>query len=235
MAEFFAVIPARGGSKGIPHKNTILCHGKPLLSYTCQAALNSKYLSRTILSTDDAKIAEVADAYGVDAPFIRPNHLSNDTAPMIGVLQHALDWFESSGYEVEAVVLLQPTSPFRTSRHVDEAIELFIKSSADSVVSVMEVPHQFNPVSVMKMEDGKLVPFLVGQNQILRRQDKPRVYARNGPAVLVVKPELVRAGTLYGDKCIGYLMDSKSSIDIDSYEDLRVAEVLLGEEVGNES
>lgn len=146
---------------------------------------------------------------------------------MVAVLRHALDWIEEEGEEIEAMVLLQPTSPLRTTRNIDEAVEMFREGGADSVVSVVEVPHQYNPVSVLKMEDGYLSSFLPGQAQILRRQEKPKVYARNGPAVLVTRPQIIKAGTLYGGNTRGYIMRAEESVDVDEPSDLHLVELIL--------
>jgi CMP-N,N'-diacetyllegionaminic acid synthase len=221
------VIPARGGSTAVPKKSIALCAERPLLAYTCEAALGSKGLSRTILSTDDPEIAAVGVSCGVDVPFLRPPELATAEAPMVPVLAHALDWLDSSGIAVEALVLLQPTSPLRTSRHIDEAIELWRTRVAETVVSVVEVPHQFGPGSLLKLRDGRVEPFFPDQPRHVRRQDKPRVYARNGPAVLVVSPAVIRRGDLYGDPTLGYVMPRSSSHDVDDREDLELVDLIL--------
>lgn len=219
-----AVIPARGGSKGIPRKNLILVNQKPLLAYSVEAATQATTIDRAVVSTDDAEIAEVARQCGAEVPFMRPADLAGDKALMLGVLQHALGWHESTLGPVEAVVLLQPTSPLRRARHIDEAVALFRSSGASSVVSVVEVPHQFNPVSVMSLADGVLRPFLGQSELITRRQDKPRVFARNGPAVLVCHPDTLKGGDLYGPRCVPYLMSARDSLDIDEPDDLHAVE-----------
>lgn len=221
------MIPARGGSRSIPRKNIVPLSGRPLLAYTCQAALLSKRLTRTILSTDDEEIASVGRACGVEAPFLRPQELAQDATPVIEVLAHALRWVgENDRIQPDLLVLLQPTSPFRRAEHIDSAVALLEETGADTVVSVVEVPHQYNPASLMQLNDGRLTNFLRGP-QILRRQDKPRVYARNGPAVLVIKSSLVREGILYGPVCRPLVMDRADSIDIDEPLDLVIAECLL--------
>lgn len=224
-----AVIPARGGSKGIPDKCIAPCAGHPLLYYTCRAALKSKSLDRVILSTDSERIAAVGRQCGVDVPFLRPADLAQDESPMIGVLKHALAWAEQSGEKPGAVVLLQPTSPLRTARHIDEAVKLFFDNKADSVVSVVEVPHQFTPVSLMDMRRGRLVPYLKDQPLVVRRQDKPKLYARNGPAVLVLSSFNIRKGILYGNNTVGYVMSARESLDVDGPEDLALAGLVLSQ------
>lgn len=223
-----AVIPARAGSKGIPRKNLVRIVGRPLIAYAIEAAQNAASADRVLISTDDSEIADVARELGAEVPFLRPAELANDAAPMLGVMRHALAWLESQGVAVEALVLLQPTSPLRTGRHVEEAIALFRSAPASSVVSVVEVPHQFNPVSVMKLSaQGTLVPFLGDQIIAIRRQDKPNAYARNGPAVLISHPDTLRSGQLYGESCLPYLMSEEDSLDIDTPQDLLLAEQAL--------
>lgn len=223
-----AVIPARGGSKGIPRKNLVRIAGRPLIASTIGAAREAASVDRVLVSTDDSEIASVARELGAEVPFLRPPGLADDAAPILWVLQHALAWLESRSVVVEALVLLQPTSPLRTGRHIEEAIALFRSTPASSVVSVVEVPHQFNPVSVMKLStQGTLTPFFKDQVFATRRQDKPKAYARNGPAVLVSHPDTLRSGELYGISCLPYLMSQEDSLDIDTPQDLLLAEQAL--------
>lgn len=222
------LIPARGGSKAIPRKNIVNLAGKPLLAYTCEAALSSQRLTRIILNTDDPEIAAVGLKYGVEAPFMRPAQLAEDDAPILPVLQHAVQWLDANqGFYTDVLVLLQPTSPLRRSEHIDAAVDLLLGSGADTVVSVQEVPHQYNPVSLMQVDDqGCLRTFLEGE-MILRRQDKPRVYARNGPAILALQRRTLDSGRLYGDKVMPYIMSPLESIDIDDHDDLTLVEALI--------
>ena len=146
------IIPARGASKGIPGKNIINVAEKPLLQYTIEAAQKSKFLNRVLLSTDDKKIAEVGKIFCVEVPFMRPTKLAQDDTPAIDVILHALDWLkQNDSYQPDAVVLLQPTSPLRTEKHIDKAIQLFLDKNADTVVSVVEVPHNYSPYKLMKL------------------------------------------------------------------------------------
>ena len=223
-----AIIPARGGSKGIPGKNLALLSGKPLISYTINSALNSGNVDRIFVSTDDDAIRVAALKLGAEVPFVRPMELATDMAPMIDVLKHALSWYVSQSDDLEALILLQPTSPFRTSQHIDDSVDLFRSREADSVVSVVEVPHQFNPMSVMRAGDNG---FLVIENEFsgmpTRRQDKPKFFARNGPSVLVCRPHVIKNGSLYGARCFPYLMSPEDSLDIDEPNDLLNAENIL--------
>jgi CMP-N-acetylneuraminic acid synthetase len=226
ITNVLGVIPARGGSKGIAQKNLAIVAGRPLLAYTADAARASRRLSRVIVSTDDPAIADAARALDLDVPFFRPPELATDTTPMLPVVQHAVDAMSADGFAADAVVLLQPTSPLRRAEHIDRAVELLDSSGADSVVAVTEVPHQFNPVSVMRLEGDRLVPFLDGP-QVYRRQDKPLVFARNGPAVLATRVDVVRRGSLYGDDIRPLVMTPEESLDIDSQADLERLEYLL--------
>jgi CMP-N,N'-diacetyllegionaminic acid synthase len=225
--EVLGIIPARGGSKAIPKKNLALLAGRPLLAYAADAASESRMLTRSIVSTDDEEIAAASRSLKLQIPFMRPREISRDETPMIEVLAHALEWLRSKeSYAPDVVVVLQPTSPLRKAEHVDEGVRLLIDQSADTVVSVIEVPHQFSPGSLMTMVNGKLVD-ASSAAPVFRRQDKPRFYARNGPAVLVVRSETIRAGRLYGETTLPYVMSPSASIDIDSSDDLVLAEFFL--------
>ena len=221
-----AVIPARGGSKGIANKNLRLLAGRPLLAYTADAVHGSHRLTRAIVSTDDEEIADSARALGLDVPFMRPAPLAADDTPMLPVLEHAVREMNRTGFDAEAVVLLQPTSPLRRAEHIDAAIAMLDSSGATAVVSVVRVPHQFSPVSVLTVEDERVRPFIEGP-LLLRRQDKPEVYARNGPAVLAARTSTLLAGSLYGNDCRALVMTPEESVDIDAMIDLEFAEFLL--------
>lgn len=226
--EILGIIPARGGSKSIPGKNLAMLAGKPLLAYACSAAAASVRITRVIVSTDDEKIAAVALACGAEVPFLRPAELADDDTPALPVILHALAYLEKEEHYVpDIVVYLQPTSPLRRAEHIDGTIEVLMKSDADSAVSVVEVPHQFNPASVMVMEGGILKSYESGP-QVLRRQDKQKVYARNGPAVLAIKrTTLTEKNSLYGEATASFIMPTEFSIDIDMPFDLEMAEFLL--------
>lgn len=226
-----ALIPARGGSKGIPKKNVMALCGRPLIAHTIEAARASQGIDRVIVSTDDEEIAEIAKIWGAEVPFLRPPELANDEAPMLGVVAHALQWYEQTEGALDAIVLLQPTSPLRTAQHVDAALSIYQQHRPSSVVSVVEVPHQFNPLSVMAIADGRLYPCSSGAVLPTRRQDKPRVYARNGPAVLVSSVATIKSGQLYGDVCMPYLMSSAASLDIDTMDEFAQVEWLLSRNI----
>lgn len=222
------IIPARGGSKGIPRKNIIPLAGKPLLYYTCQAALGCQELDRTIINTDDPEIANVGRQFGIDTPFLRPGYLAGDEVTIHPVIMDTLEWLEKSeGYHADVVVLLQPTSPLRTSFHIDTALRMILNSKADTLVSVQRVSHNFSPPSLMLIDDqGHLHPFEEGK-MVLRRQEKPTFYARNGPAILIVRRNVLDSGSLYGKTILPFKMSRLESIDIDDMDDLILAELLF--------
>lgn len=226
MIRVLAVIPARGGSKAIPRKNLVPIAGRPLLAYTCAAVKNSRLIDRAILSTDDEEIASVARGLGLETPFMRPAALAGDTTPMIDVLRHALEEMAAQHYVPDAVVVLQPTSPLRQAHHVNGAIQLLNDSGADTVVSVVPVPHQFTPGSLLCVADGRAVPYDDG-SAVLRRQDKPALFARNGPAVLVIRRATLESGNLYGADVRVLEMTAADSVDIDTLDDLSLAEYYL--------
>lgn len=225
------LIPARGGSKSIPHKNIVPLGGRPLLVWTAETALKSHAINRVILSTDDREIAAVGNACGLEVPFLRPPEISQDTTPSIEVAIHAVKWLsEQSDWKADIVVLLQPTSPLRKSVNIDEAVELMIEFNAESVVSVIEVPHRFSPYSVMAKEGIWLTEFWKEPVHFdrFRRQEVPILYARNGPAILATRvPVLLARRSFYGDKVAAYIMDENESLDIDTLDDLKLAEWLL--------
>jgi CMP-N,N'-diacetyllegionaminic acid synthase len=218
------IIPARGGSKAIPGKNLAPVGGRPLVGHTFDAARRSRTLTRIVLSTDSEQIAELGRAEGIDVPFLRPTELAADDTPMIDVLEHAVRTLAATPEDV--VVLLQPTSPLRRPEHIDAAVDLLLESGADSVVSVVAVPHQFTPGSLMRIEAGRLVPFVAGP-LVTRRQDKPSLFARNGPAVLATRASLIGQHELYGSDVRPYLMSREDSIDVDEPFDLELVEAVL--------
>ena len=222
------LIPARGGSKGIPRKNLAPLAGRPLIAHTIAAGLKAGSIGRLVVSTDDPEIAGVARQQGAEVPFMRPAELAGDQAGALEVIQHAVQTLEAAGdWRADIVVYLQPTSPLRRAEHIDAAVALLMDESADSVVSVVPVPHNFNPTSVMKLENGLLKPFL-GEAGPLRRQDKPRVLARNGPAVLAVtRNTIMEQGALYGPRTLPLIMEPQDSLDIDTLFDLELAQWML--------
>ncbi len=220
------VITARGGSKGIPGKNVKLFGGNPLITYTITAARSAHTLTRTIVSTDDEHIAEIARTAGADVPFFRPASLAADDTPHLPVLQHALKFAEAAdGVTYDIVVTLQPTSPLRLSEDIDSVVNLLAESDADSAVSVVEyIDH--HPAKAKVIEDGMLKSFCAVEAEGTRRQELPRVYWRNG-AVYAVRRDVLLKGRLYGDHVLPYLMPDNRSLDIDCPEDFERGEHML--------
>ena len=157
--EILAIIPARGGSKGIPHKNMTELAGKPLMAYSFDAAKGSLLITKTILSTDDEEFAEYARSEDIEVR-MRPSELAGDKTPMKDVINYHLDELEKEGYKSDAFILLQPTSPLRTSRHIDEALGKMINDEkADAIVSVVDLPHEYLPMKLMRLEDDGMLKF----------------------------------------------------------------------------
>jgi len=230
MNNIVGIIPARGGSKGIPRKNIRKLAGKPLLAYTADAALGSKLLSRIILSTEDEEIKQLGLKLRLDVPFVRPADLAEDKTPGLSVIQHAVRTLEvEENYCCDIIVVLQPTSPLRTSQHIDEALNIFLSDNADSLVSVTEVDHNLNPYSVMRLkEDGTIEPFLEYDENKNLRQLKPVFYARNGAAIYICTYDcLMGKNSLFGDRILPYFMKKEESFDLDDQIDWKIVESLL--------
>lgn len=227
--KILAVIPARGGSKGIPRKNLALLGGRPLIAWTIAAAKAAHGLDRVIVSTDDAEIAAVAVEYGAEVPFLRPTEFSNDYASAHDVIKHALDVLAVRSTPYDAVAYLQPTSPFRTALQLSAAIDLFNQQKPDTLVSVIRVPHNMASGSTMqRVNDSGPLIFESPVGQKLRRQEKETLFARNGPAVLISSAaDVLTHGQIYGKQVLGFEMDRLSSIDIDDQFDLEMARCLL--------
>lgn len=229
---FLAVIPARGGSRGIPRKNIKVFLGKPLLAWAVEVARESGVFRRVILSTEDEEIAEIGRAYGAEVLFLRPQELAKDTTPTAPVIQHAVAWLRDwEHWTPDFVMILEPTSPARRVFHIREAAELLVNSGADSIASVSEVLHHYNPVKVLKCNDDGTIEGIQGmhiRDMIHRRQDLPIYYAFNGLLfsckidVLSLNPP-----TIWGERVLGYVVDQKYNLDIDSPEDWVVAEARM--------
>jgi CMP-N-acetylneuraminic acid synthetase len=221
------LIPARGGSKGIPRKNARLLGGRPLLLYTADAALAASRLTRVVLTTDDEEIAEIGRSAGLETPFMRPAALAQDDTPMLPVIQHAIDALEARGDTFDAVCLLQPTNPLRSAGLIDTCIELLDVRSCSAVVTVLEVPTAHNPNWVyVPAADGTLRLFSGAKAPVTRRQDLPPAYHREG-SVYVTRTSVLRQGSLYGDTLMGVVVDAAQSVNIDDEADWDRAERLL--------
>jgi len=232
--EVIGLITARGGSKSIPGKNIRLLAGKPLIAWTIEAALQCKELSRVIVSTDDTKIAEVARQWGAEVPFIRPTELSQDDSPHISVVLHAIHWMEGKqGLCPDYVMLLQPTSPFRTVEDVRQAIKLAKDRQAVAVVSVCEA--EKHPYLCKRiLDDGTLSEFIKTEIGYLRRQALPPAHALNGAIYLNKRSSLIQDQTLLPAATIAYVMPQERSLDVDTPWDWHVADLILKDKYGHD-
>lgn len=222
------LIPARGGSKGVHRKNIRLLCGKPLIEYTAKSALTARKLSRVILTTDDEEIAEVGRRCGLEVPFLRPAELARDDTPTLPVVQHAIRFLEEQGEQYDACCLLQPTNPLRRPDHIDACIDLFVEQEADAVVTVLPVPHKYNPHWVyFQHEKGKLYLSTGEREPLSQRQLLPPAFHRDGSIYVIRRDVLIKQNSLFGDRLFGYLLSSEETVNIDNLEDLIEAEKLL--------
>ena len=224
------LIPARGGSKGIINKNIVKLNDQPLIAYTICAAKQSSFLNDIIVSTDSQQIADIALEFGAKIPFLRPSKLATDSSGAVGVVEHCIDFFKANQHVFDYIVYLQPTSPLRSADDIDQAINVILQSDADSLVSVIDVPHQFGIESLMTEQSDSQEKWLtpISDDNAFSRQKKPHYVARNGPAILITKPETIKQfGNLYGNKIASYKMPIHRSIDIDGPEDLDYASWLI--------
>ncbi|MBW9146121.1 acylneuraminate cytidylyltransferase family protein [Clostridium sp. CM027] len=223
--KFLAIIPARGGSKGIPNKNIMAISGKPLIAYTIESGKKSKYIDELIVSTDSEVIKVIAQQYGAKVPFLRPEELSNDTSKSIDVVIHSIDFYKKNNVSFDYVILLQPTSPLRTFKHLDESIEKVIESNSTSLVSVCEAYE--NPVLMRSIENEKLKEVISFEGTNIRRQDLPAFYIFNGALYINSNDMLVNKKKFVDENTIPYVMNKESSIDIDTMLDARIVEMII--------
>lgn len=218
------VIPARGGSKGVPRKNIKLLNGKPLIQYTIEAARRVFADNQICVSTDDQEIKTVVEGLGLPVPFLRPEHLASDTAGTNEVLLHSVEFYENQGYYPDTLILLQATSPFRTAQHLQEALALY-DTSCEMVVSVKET--KSNPYNVLREENDQGWLVKSKEGNFIRRQDCPKVYELNG-AIYIINIDSLKLKPIHElSKVRKYEMDEMTSHDIDNPTDWVVAEVLF--------
>ncbi|MBV9542784.1 MAG: acylneuraminate cytidylyltransferase family protein [Chloroflexi bacterium] len=227
-----AVVPARGGSKGIPRKNLQLLAGKPLVAHAVETALAATLVTRVLCSTDDPKIADIAREAGAEVPFLRPTELAQDRSEDWPVFVHVLDRLEQhDGWRPDLIVNLRPTSPLRTPRHVDDAIHLLLRTGADSVKAVClarQHPHKM----WLRQPDGCIEPYLKTPFRLSRGPDVPRaeledIYWQNGVVDVTRREVILERGVMIGSRVAGLVTEPHESIDIDTPLDLALAELLL--------
>jgi CMP-N,N'-diacetyllegionaminic acid synthase len=227
-----AVVPARGGSKGIPRKNLQLLGGKPLVAHAVETGLAAARVDRVVCSTDDAQIADIARAAGAEVPFLRPAELAQDSSEDWPVFMHVLDWFDRQvGWPPDLIVNLRPTSPLRTPRHVDDAIGLLLETGADSVKAVClarQHPHKM----WLRQADGRIEPYLKTAMRLSRGPDVPRaeledIYWQNGVVDVTRREVILEQRVMIGRRVAGLVTEPADSIDIDTPLDLALAELVL--------
>lgn len=220
------IIPARAGSKGVSNKNIRPLNGRPLIAYTISAAVGAG-LSRLILSTDSEQIAAVGRPLGAEVPFLRPAELANDTAKSAAVVTHLLETLRTNeGAEYDTVVLLQPTSPMRTTQDILAALELYHHNAPCSVVSLSKVdePH---PYKMKTIRDGLVHPFVEGTDSSVPRQQLPEVFTPNGALYIVGADHILRTGSFFHERTIPYVMPAERSVNINSITDMYLAEYMM--------
>ena len=225
--KILAIIPARGGSKGVPGKNSKLLGDKPLIAYSIEQAIASNSFAKIIVSTDDEAIAKIAIHFGAEVPFIRPSELANDTASSIDVVKHSVDFLASKNEFYDAICLLQPTSPFREKGLIAKAIKKFSETNSDALVSVLPVPHEYNPHWAFESDKNGMLQIATGDKEIIkRRQELPQAFFRDG-AIYLTKIASIKKGTFYGEK-LGYIESNPNLyVNIDTMEDWICAEQKL--------
>lgn len=223
-----AVIPARGGSKGLRNKNIRDLCGYPLIKYSIDCAKKSMLITDFVVSTDSINISEISKSLGAHVPFIRPNELSSDNALSLPVMQHATKYMETSLDKIyDAILMLQPTTPLRLSIDVDTAITLMLKGNYDSVISVVDVDG-YHPYRMKKIQNNLLVNFVdQGFEDMRPRQELPKLYIRNGAVYLTKRNILMEQNSFVGEKCAPLVMDKERSINIDTIADFKLAEFYL--------
>ncbi len=227
--KFLAVIPARSGSKGLIDKNIKLLKGRPLLEHSILQAINAGIFEDVILSTDSEKYKAIGENSGATVPFLRPSSLSGSKVPTIDVLVHLLDWFNEQKKSYDAICLLQPTSPFRPPKLITKCIERFIESDADSLISVKNVPTEYNPHWVFeKKNDGFLKISTNDEKIIARRQELPPAFIRDG-CIYLSKSSVVKSGSLLGKNISYYINSDAPLINIDTPKDFEYAEKFIRE------
>ena len=222
------IVPARGGSKGIPRKNIVPLLAKPLLAYTAESARAAKRLTRTVLSTEDEEIARVGMNYGLDVPFLRPRELALDETPTIPVLQDTVRKLEAAGENYDAVLVLQPTNPLRLPEDIDGSIELLERTEADSVISFVDVGESHPARMKFITSDGKVVdPPFAEEIEGQRRQDLPKIYLREGSIYLTRREVLMEKNSVKGSDCRAWIIPEDRACNIDTPFDLFLVEQVL--------
>lgn len=225
---FLAIVPARVGSKGLKKKNIKELCGKPLLYWSIDAGLKSKYIDEIMVTTDDHQIAEVAKKYGAKVPFIRPKFLAKDNTSSFDVIEHAIDYYKRfQKKEFDYVVLLEPTSPLRESIDIDNSIEKLINSSAYSIVGISKTESQNPSFLVLKNKQSYISGYENPNIKVIRRQKIKSVYFLEGSIYISRTDVLLNKKSFYHDKTLGYEMQKYKSLEIDDIYDFVMIEALM--------
>ena len=227
--EVLAVIPARGGSRGVPKKNIRPVKGKPLIIYTIEVAKRCEVITDLVVSTDDPEIRKISTNNGVEVPFIRPADLATDTALAIPTIQHSVRMMEKKKKTVyDIVVMLQPTSPLRSVNDISESLQLLLDSDADGIISVVQV-NNFHPMKMKKIIEGFLVNYEKPPVENPPRQLLPPVYIVNGAIYATKRDTLMKNDSFIGKKCLPYIMPEERSVNIDSILDFKLIENIISD------
>ncbi|EAL5403485.1 acylneuraminate cytidylyltransferase family protein, partial [Campylobacter coli] len=226
MDKILAIIPARSGSKRLVDKNIMYLQEKPLIAWSIEAAIKSKFIDRVVVSTDSFKYADIAKNYGALVPFIRKGMLALDSTPTFDVIEDVIKFYNSRQISYKYIILLQPTSPLRNEKHIDEAIELFFLKKANSIVSVCECEHSPLWTNVLS-SDGSMDNFIKEDIKNLRSQDLPKYYRLNGAIFIAEISSYLKYKSFFMPNSFAYKMSTKESIDIDTEIDFLMAEILL--------
>jgi len=221
----FGVIPARGGSKGLPGKNLRVLGKLSLIGHAVASARESARLTRFIVSTDSPALAEEARRHGAEVPFQRPAELANDQAGMVPVLQHAVRWLEATGERPDLVVTLQPTSPFRTGDDIDRTIAKVVDTGSDSAQTVTEAG--YHPFFMKTLEGDRTVALFADGHKYVRRQDAPPVYQPSGAVYVTRRDVLMNEGRVLGADNRGIVQEFEAAVNIDTEWDFLLAELIL--------
>ena len=229
--KILALIPARGGSKGVKRKNIKPLNGIPLIAYTLKTALESGVFSKILVSTEDKEIAKFCKQFDLEPPFLRPQKLAEDSSPTIDTMLHALAYLDEIGENYDAICLLQPTVPFRSVIDLRNATLEFKRTKAESLISVASIPHQFNPNwAFVKNQNEDFLTLANGESQIIsRRQDLPNAYYRDGSIYITKTAVLREKKSLYGDTIASYENRATPNINIDTIDDWQKAEQYIAE------
>jgi CMP-N-acetylneuraminic acid synthetase len=226
------LIPARGGSKGLPGKNIREMAGKPLIAWTIERALSSRYFDTVIVNTDDSNIADTAQKYGAEVPFLRPEELADDRTAMIDVIRHTVEYYRKINTFFDYIALLEPTSPLRQVDDIDRAIKQLIdnEAAADSLVSVGEVQLE-HPSIMKKIKEGKLTPYELDAGIVTRRQELDTVFFPYGVIYLTKTEKLIKHGTFYLENTIPYFIERWQNYEVDDMYDFICIEAVMNHEL----